>query len=49
MRPGVSMMVRFGQYLYSTLIIISLEENWHGSLSSLMFSASMNAYKGKNT
>lgn len=41
MSPGVSIIVRFGQYLYSTLMMISLEENRQGSRSNLMFSASM--------
>lgn len=41
--PGVSIIVRFGQYLYSTLMIISLVENWQGSSPNLIFSASMYA------
>lgn len=41
--PGVSIIVRFGQCLYSTLIIISLAENWNDSFSNLMFSDSMYA------
>jgi hypothetical protein len=45
MRPGVSIMVKFGQYLYSIFSIISFAQNWHTSFSSRMFSASMYDYK----
>mmetsp|Transcript_68714 Transcript_68714/g.217316 ORF Transcript_68714/g.217316 Transcript_68714/m.217316 type:complete len:200 (+) Transcript_68714:266-865(+) len=41
MRPGVSMMVRFGQYLYSILITISLAQNLSTPFSSRRFSPSM--------
>ncbi len=41
MRPGVSMMVRFGQYLYSIFRMISLAQNWHASCSRRIFSAWM--------
>lgn len=40
MRPGVSMMVRLGQYLYSIFTTISLDQNWP-SRSSRAFSVSM--------
>ena len=43
MSPGVSMMVRLGQYLYSTRTTISRSENLRGSDSRRRFSLSMNA------
>lgn len=48
MRPGVSMMVRLGQYLYSILTTISLAQNWLFSASSLRFSASMYSWSSSS-